>query len=292
MTQAVTRAVVFLLFASVLAGCTLLRLGYGQLDTIAAWMADDYFDLDPQQKDEFFKRFGRLHAWHRHEQLPDYAAFLKEIQSRLQKGVGHGDVIWATEGIFARYRTLAQRGADDAAAMLATLTPQQIDTLRKKWEKDNRRFVREHKLDGTPEERQRARVTRAVKQITEWTGSLAPEQEEKVAALVAAVPAIEPMRYDDRRRRQREFLALLEQRGDKAFATKLRHWLVNWDEGRAPQYARIQAEWLEKRAAYFVGVERMLTPQQRGTLAQRLQRYIDDFTQLARSREPAHAAAK
>ena len=292
MTQAVTRAVVFLLFASVLAGCTLLRLGYGQLDTIAAWMADDYFDLDPQQKDEFFKRFGRLHAWHRHEQLPDYAAFLKEIQSRLQKGVGHGDVIWATEGIFARYRTLAQRGADDAAAMLATLTPQQIDTLRKKWEKDNRRFVREHKLDGTPEERQRARVTRAVKQITEWTGSLAPEQEEKVAALVAAVPAIEPMRYDDRRRRQREFLALLEQRGDKAFATKLRHWLVNWEEGRAPQYARIQAEWLEKRAAYFVGVERMLTPQQRGTLAQRLQRYIDDFTQLARSREPAHAAAK
>ena len=292
MTQAVTRAVVFLLFASVLAGCTLLRLGYGQLDTIAAWMADDYFDLDPQQKDEFFKRFGRLHAWHRHEQLPDYAAFLKEIQSRLQKGVGHGDVIWATEGIFARYRTLAQRGADDAAAMLATLTPQQIDTLRKKWEKDNRRFVRDHKLDGTPEERQRARVTRAVKQITEWTGSLAPEQEEKVAALVAAVPAIEPMRYDDRRRRQREFLALLEQRGDKAFATKLRHWLVNWDEGRAPQYARIQAEWLEKRAAYFVGVERMLTPQQRGTLAQRLQRYIDDFTQLARSREPAHAAAK
>jgi hypothetical protein len=291
MVQAVSRAVVFLLLAAILSGCNLLRLGYGQLDTIAAWMADDYFDLEPQQKDEFFKRFGRLHAWHRHEQLPDYAAFLKEIQSRVQRGVGHGDVVWVTEGVLARYRTLAQRGADDAAALLVTVTPQQIDTLRKKWEKDNRRFVREHKLDGTPEERQRARVTRALKQITEWTGNLAPEQEEKVAALVAGVPAIEQMRYEDRRRRQREFLALLEQRGDKAFATKLRHWLVNWDEGRAPEYARIQGEWLEKRAAYFVGVERMLTPQQRAYLAQRLQRYIDDFTQLA-ARQPAQTAAK
>ena len=293
MIQTVTRAAVFLLFVSVLSGCNLLRLGYGQLDTIAAWMADDYFDLDPQQRDEFFKRFGRLHGWHRYEQLPDYAAFLREIQSRVQKGVGRDDVMWVTEGVFARYRTLAQRGADDAAALLATVTPQQIDTLRKKWEKDNLRFVREHKLDGTPEERQKARVTRASKQITEWTGNLSSEQEEKVAALIAAVPAIEQMRYEDRRRRQREFLALLEQRGDKAaFAAKLRHWLVNWDEGRAPEYARIQAEWLEKRAAYFVGVERMLTPQQRANLAQRLQRYADDFTQLARSGEPAHTAAK
>ena len=291
MTQVIARTLLVLLFASGLSGCNLLRLGYGQLDTFAAWMADDYFDLDPQQRDEFFKRFGRLHAWHRHEQLPDYAAFLKEIQSRVQKGVARDDVMWATEGVFARYRTLAQRGADDAAALLATVAPQQIDTLRKKWEKDNRRFVREHKLDGTPEERQKARVTRAIKQITEWTGSLAPEQEEKVAALVAAVPAIEQMRYEDRRRRQREFLALLEKRGDKGFATKLRHWLVNWDEGRDPRYARMQAEWLERRAAYFVAVERMLTSQQRANLAQRLQRYIDDFTQLA-ARQPAHTAAK
>jgi hypothetical protein len=288
-----SRLLALLACAIALGGCSLLRLGYGQLDTIAAWMADDYFDLEPQQRDEFFKRFGRLHAWHRYEQLPDYAAFLKEIQSRVQKGVGRDDVIWATDGIFARYRTLAQRGADDAAALLTTLTPQQIETLRKKWEKDNRRFFREHKLDGTPAERQKARVTRAVKQVTEWTGRLTPEQEEQVAALVAAVPAIEQMRYEDRHRRQREFLALLEQRGDSAaFAAKLRHWLTNWEEGRAPQYARIQAEWLEKRAVYFVGVERMLTPQQRATLAQRLQRYIDDFTQLAGSGQPARTAAK
>lgn len=286
------RLLVLLIGVTAIGGCSLLRLGYGQLDTIAAWMADDYFSLEPLQKDEFLKRFARLHAWHRQEQLPDYAAFLTEIQSRVRKGVGRADVVWVTDGVFARYRTLARRSADDAAAMLATLTPEQIDTLRKKWEKDNRKFVREHKLDGAPEERQKARVTRAIKQVTEWTGSLSPEQEQKVATLVAAVPAIEQLRYEDRRRRQREFLALLEQRGDKAvFPAKLRRWLVSWEEGRAPQYARIQAEWQDKRAAYFVGVERMLTREQRATLNQRLQKYIDDFTQLAASRS-AHTAAQ
>ena len=68
------RLLIMLLCFAAIGGCSLLRLGYGQLDTIAAWMADDYFDLDPQQKDEFHKRFARLHAWHRYEQLSDYAA--------------------------------------------------------------------------------------------------------------------------------------------------------------------------------------------------------------------------
>ena len=52
-------------------GCTMMRLGYGHLDTFAASMADEYFELDPNQKQEFTTRFERLHQWHRRVQLPD-----------------------------------------------------------------------------------------------------------------------------------------------------------------------------------------------------------------------------
>lgn len=282
--------VLLALCAALNSGCTLLRLGYGQLDTVAAWVADDYFDLDHEQEDEFRRRFARLHEWHRYEQLPDYAAFFREIRARAEKGLTREDVNWVNEGVKARIRTIARRGSDDAAALLFTITPHQIEALKRQWGKDNRKFVREHKLDGTAQEKQRARVKRVISQLEDWVGNLTPEQEERVAALVAPVPSIQPLRYEDRRRRQREFLALLEQRGNKAeFAAKLRHWLVNWEEGRAPQYERLQAETWESRVAFFLEVDRMLTPQQRATLMRRLQNYIDDFTRLA-ERRSTHAA--
>jgi hypothetical protein len=280
-----------LLVLATLPGCSLLRLGYGQLDIIVAWMVDDYFDLDHQQKDEFHKRFARLHDWHRYEQLPDYAAFLRDIKARVEKGLAREDVIWVTEGVRARYRTLARRGADDATALLLTVTPQQIEALKHQWDKDNRKFIRDHKLDGTPQERQRARVKRALDQVTDWVGSVSHEQEERIGALVTAAPSLQPLRHEDRRRRQREFLALLEQRGNPAeFSARLRDWLLNWEKGRAPQYERFQSEAWENRVAFFVAVDRMLTPHQRATMTRRLQNYIDDFTRLAERRGAQTAA--
>lgn len=275
-----------------MSGCSLMRLGYSQLDTIAAWRADDYFDLDHQQKEEFHKRFGRLHEWHRYEQLPDYAVFLRDIKARVEKGLAREDVIWVADGVRARYRTAARRGADDAAALLLTITPQQIEALKRQLDKDNRKFIRDHKLEGTPQERQRARVKRALTQVTDWVGSLSPEQEDRIAALVTPTPSLQPLRYEDRRRRQREFLALMEQRGNPAeFSARLRDWLLDWEKGRAPQYERLQSESWENRIAFLMAVDRMLTPQQRATLTRRLQNYIDDFSRLA-ERRGAHTAAQ
>ena len=107
-----------------LAGCNLLYLGYSQLDSYATWYADEYFDLDLRQKQEFRTRFDRLHAWHRYEQLPDYAAFLTETKSRVERGLTRSDFLWVVGGAQERYRTIVRRSADDAAAVLMTITPE------------------------------------------------------------------------------------------------------------------------------------------------------------------------
>ena len=88
-----------------LAGCNLLYVGYSQLDTYATWYADEYFDLDLRQKQEFRTRFDRLHAWHRYEQLPDYAAFLAETKGRVERGMTRSDFLWAVGSVQERYRT-------------------------------------------------------------------------------------------------------------------------------------------------------------------------------------------
>jgi hypothetical protein len=289
-----TRSVRVLLIALALAalgGCNLLRFGYGHLDNYALWQADDYFDLDPQQRQEFRERFARLHDWHRREQLPDYAALLGAIKARAQRGLAREDVLWITDNVRARYRAVAERAAPEAAAMLLKVTPAQLEHLQRQWEKDNRAFVREYRLEASAEAQRRAATDRALSRVREWTGALSAEQEEKVAALAAMVPMNHRLRHEDRLRRQREFLQLMGQRGDPArFAERLRHWLVNWEEGRDPAYDRLWAQWTQRQADFYVAVDGLLTPEQRVAVARRLDRYAQDFTQLAQRPAPQAAS--
>jgi len=276
------------------AGCTsMVGFGYEHADRIAAWKADQYFDLNGAQKDDFHTRFARFHEWHRYSELPDYASFLASARERIEHGLTGSDIDWFVEGLRTRYRRMARHAAPDAADMLATLIPAQIDTLEKQWQKDNRKFAREHKLDGTPEERLRARARRTLSQIKDWTGSLSDAQERRVQALLADVPDTERARYEDRGRRQREFLKLLEERssGRRQFTARLSQWLSDWETGRNPDYQRATDEAWQKRVRLYLAVAHMLTPEQRATLVHRLQNHIDEFRRLAQSGNPAPQTA-
>ena len=262
----------------------MVQMGYTHLDTLAAFKADEYFDLDPQQKQEFRVRFDRLHEWHRREQLPEYVAFLTETKSRVSRPPTREDVVWITEGLKARYRLIAQRAAPDAAVLLATLRPEQLAAAQKQWDDDNRRFIRERRLKAGAEERKRARTERALDEIRKWTSSLTPEQERSITVLSEKLPAISELRLQDRIRRQREFRQLLESRASSDFAPRLTRYLVDWESGRAPEYDRILTEWWDMRQDYFVTIYKLLTPEQRAAVLRRLQDYIDDFTKLAQQR--------
>jgi hypothetical protein len=265
-----------------IAGCSALRIVYSQADHILAWRADDYFDFDPHQKQEFNARIERLLEWHRRDQLPEYANFVNTAVGKARPGLGREDVVWFIEGFKARYRVIVNRGIPDAAELLATLQPEQLAVLQKRWDKDNRKFVAERELDGGIEKRKRARLKRTLAQITDWTGSLTREQEHRIEALLDRVPLSEHLRHQDRIRRQQEFLELLKLRANAAeFRPRLQAWLLDWEQGRAPEYARLSNEALEQRIQFYLAVEKVLTPTQREHALQRLQKFGDDFRALS-----------
>jgi len=271
----------------------MLSLGYRQLDTYAAWTANDYFDLDATQKHDFLQRFDRLHNWHRYEQLPEYVTFLGATRTRFQNGMKPEDVQWVIEGLKLRYRAVIARATDDAATMLMTVTPAQLESLKRKWDADNHRFVSEFRIDDGVQEQREARFKRGYTRITDWTGNLSSEQEARIAAIMSEWPIIHPLRYRDRMRRQREFLDLMSQRGDgRRFAERLRHWLTHWEIGRDPEYARLQEDWERRQADLYVAVASMLTPQQRAAVLRRIQGYMDDFTQLAQRPDAKTSASR
>lgn len=283
--SALFRAALLALAIALLAGCSAIRIGYNQADTLLAWRADEYFDFDPAQKQDFNTRIDRLLKWHRHEQLPDYARFLGEIKQRGQRQLTREDALWMVDGVKARFRTIALHGAHDAADLLATLTPDNLRALEKQFDRANQKFAREYKLNGSLDDRKRARLERTLKQIRQWAGALTPAQEERIAQLNNAIPSNDALRHQDRQRRQKEFLALLKLRQNKAeFAPRLRAWLADWEKGRAPEFDKAQTEVIEKRMALYLEVERMLTPQQREHVLGKVQDYIDDLRTLTSQR--------
>lgn len=265
-----------------LAGCSTVRIGYNQLDTLARWTADRYFDLDEAQEEAFRNRFRRLHDWHRYEQLPDYVDFLAQAKLRLERGLTDEDVRWFLDGLERRYAIIVERGADDAAALLLTITPRQLEIAQEHWKRVNQRFASEHQIGAGIDEQRRAAAQRTIEQCREWFGSLSIAQEQMIRASVARMELAGPLRQRDRMRRQREFLKLMRLRGEPgAFKERLRYWLVHWDAGRLPESRRAFARSREQRIALLIALDRTSTPHQRSLAAGRLQGYIDDFRALS-----------
>lgn len=284
-----------LALVALLAACSFTRFAYNQADVVVSWMIDDYFGFEAQQKQNFQKRFDRFHAWHRHEQLPEYAQFMRTAHARVQRELKPDDVLWFLDGMKVRARTAIRHGAPEAAAVLSTLTPAQIEILQRKFEANNRKFVRVHKVNGTAEDRHEAETRRLLKALRDWLLPLTAEQEQRVTALARELPQIQHLRYAERLRRQKEFVALLAHRTEDParFAARLADWAANWERGRSPEFQkRLDAAWM-KRTEILVAVDRMLTPEQRTAYLQRIQGYSNDFTLLAqREGGTAQAAAR
>lgn len=287
------RIVLLMLLLLLSSGCSMIRVGYGHFDSVAAWMVHDYFDLNADQRDLFAQRFERLHSWHRQTQLPEYAQFLSDIQTRARRGLRDSDLLWLVDGSKQRYARIAARGAADAADLLTTLTPEQVETLRQQIDKANRKFMREHRVNDSEAERRKVVQQRTLSQLRDWVGPLSDAQETRVIAMLQTMPLVDKLRHEDRLRRQRAFFTLLELRsGDRAvFAQRLRDWLEHWEAGRGVEQARLFDESWKKRAGLYAAVDHTLTPAQRNHLVSKLQDYIDDFRELSKAR-PAVAQSR
>ncbi len=273
---------ILLLAFTLLPGCSAVRVVYNQADNILLWMAHDYFEFDPLQRHDFNTRLAPLLAWHRHEQLPEYSRFLDEMRRRAERPVTLDDALWLTEGAKARFRLMAAKGAPDAAELLASVTPDNIKALQRQFDKVNRKFTREYQLNGSAEDRRRARLDRTLKRIRDWSGPLTPAQEARISAVNDTIPYTDHLRQQDRQRRQKEFLALLNTRGNKAeFTRTLRTWLSDWEAGRPAEIQAALNDGYDRRIALYIEVQHSLSAQQRAHMQQQFKGYIEDLNALA-----------
>ncbi len=276
------RILIVLLITIALNGCSMLRISYSNIDSFAIWTANDYFDFNNEQREQFNKRFTKIHQWHRQEQLPEYLLVFEDIHKRVQNGIRGNDIIWLVDTLKIRYSRIAQYSANDLADILATLSPSQIDTLKKKLRKENRKFIKDHRSDEGEVERRKEFERRTFKQINEWLGPLSEKQEQMVSNALKTVPLIDQLRHQENLRRQREFLEILELRNqDRSIYTEqLRQFFIHWDSGRTEAVKKqFDLSWA-KRAEIYEGLDKTLSTEQRDYLRKKILGYMEDIRSL------------
>lgn len=287
-----TLRLLFLLLALLgLGGCSTVKIAYNQADRVAAWAADDYFDLSSEQRQLFKTHFDRFHAWHRTTQLPDYATLLESAQQRVRAGVTPTDIDWLAQAVRAHFHTMVGHAYQDMAHLLSQLRDEQLLAARKEFDERNRKYAKDIGVGASPDEQRRLRARRHVERIEQWTGPLDSAQAAKLRELSRALPLLTEQRYQERLRRQNEFLALLQQRKNtEVFAPRLRDWLLAWERTRSAAYQAEHAQFMAANTRMYVTMLNVLTPEQRQHVGTALQRYQDNFRELA-AQAPARQIA-
>jgi hypothetical protein len=262
----------------VLNGCSALRFAYDNADTYLRWRASSYLDLSGEAADELDDAIQDVLAWHRAEALPKYAGLLDEAGRRFGRGLARGDAEWGYDSVRIQVKEALRVAAERAAPIIDRLTPEQIAHLEGRFAEDNRKFAREF-LRGSESERREKRMKRMVERMEDWVGRLTPAQQERVRQYTERAPLLDDLRDRDRKRMQREFLAIARARE----ATKrLPEWAQRWELGREPAFAQANAAWWQEVFAMSLDLDRMLSPEQRARAGTQLRRYAQDMRVLAR----------
>jgi ribosomal protein S18 len=278
--------------AAALGGCGgVVRIAYNHGDFALRMMANEYLDLQGEQQDLLKAQLARFHEWHRREELPLYAGIFQGAADRLAPGLKREDVTWAFGAVRARYRVFMLQAADESAPVMATLKPDNYAALAKKFADTNAKFTKEY-LGPDQVKRDRARAKWLVERFEFFMGDLTDAQVALLERFVQSQPRINEVRLTDRKRRQQEFVELLQAyQTSPELAERLRGYFVNWESGRGREHAKYAREWEERLVQLVLDVDATLTPEQRQRVVARFEGFAEDCRVLARQGRPSGTTA-
>jgi hypothetical protein len=153
---------------TLLVGCSSLTLAYQQLPLLAGLWADNYLDLDSDQRSRLKQQLQVWQAWHRREELPRWIALLQQARTAMDGGVTAAELATLEREARASAERSLQHAAPLAAPLLTQLRPEQWQRLQKKLDEKTAEWREKHAGRDGPEERGK----RYANNLDRWLGGL------------------------------------------------------------------------------------------------------------------------
>lgn len=274
-------AVTGVLGAVLLSGCV-VRVVYNQLDWLALWYVEDYFDLDPAQEEQAREMVARTLAWHRETQLPRYASLTRNTLAGIGPPVDPEFLADRYADVVTLWDELLRHVAPDFAGLLQSLSDEQVEELFANLAEENRELDDDY--SGVSRDERRAKQDKAIiKAFRRFTGRLNAEQEVLVRTRTARLHDLSADWLKRREAWQKEFRVLMiARKSDPAFATRLSDLLLNPNQFDTPGYRKLVLENQQSSFRLVAAVIDSLSRKQTEHLRDHLTTYASDFDALIR----------
>jgi hypothetical protein len=266
------------------AGCSLVKLGYGQASGLAYRWLDRYVDFDNDQSLQVRAALDDAHAWHRRTQLPDYVQLLARAEAEVgADATPERMCAWAGE-LRSRIEPVLQHLAPTIADVARTLSPAQVANIEKRFAEINEEYRDDH-LQRNPQRRHKAEVKREVERAEMLYGRLDAAQRDLVVHSVTTSPYDAETAYAERKERQQDVLSLVRRvrdanSGRDDAIVQVRAYLNGIDRSPRESYRRYSERVTAHRCALASELHNSASAAQRREAAKKLAGYRADAREL------------
>ena len=267
-----------------LSGCSTIKVVYNNSDDVIYWWLDGYADLQGEQKQFTRDTLTDLQRWHRQQQLPEYVALLKRMQTMAPNDITPTQVCAVTEDMKTSFVTLL-RFVEPANTKLASqLKPEQLLSIRKRFDKTNKTW-KEDWLDPNAEERLRYRIKQATNRLEDFYGRLDKPQRDALHKWLSESIFDPKMSYAERERRQADSMQTFQRMAQEGSATAQAQALLRALTERSfnspnERYRAYSRELWNENCEGFAKLHNSTTPAQRQRMLEALRGYEQDFKSL------------
>jgi hypothetical protein len=257
---------------------------YNNSDDVIYWWLDGYADLQGEQKQFTRDTLTDLQRWHRQQQLPEYVALLKRMQTMAPNDITPTQVCAVTEDMKTSFVTLL-RFVEPANTKLASqLKPEQLLSIRKRFDKTNKTW-KEDWLDPNAEERLRYRIKQATNRLEDFYGRLDKPQRDALHKWLSESIFDPKMSYAERERRQADSMQTFQRMAQEGSATAQAQALLRALTERSfnspnERYRAYSRELWNENCEGFAKLHNSTTPAQRQRMLEALRGYEQDFKSL------------
>jgi hypothetical protein len=202
------RLFALIIAVSLLTGCSAIKLAYNQAPDLTYWWLDGYFDFNEQQTPKVRDELTKLFAWHRASELPKTADLLAQTAQLMAGEVNAAQACRMYDQGRGLIDNIANQALPALGELAPTMTPSQLDHLKRKYAKNSEEFSRDF-IQGSPASREAKRLKQAIGRSENFYGKL---EEPQIAAIKQALAGSifdAPFALKERQRRQQELLDIL-----------------------------------------------------------------------------------
>ena len=278
-----------LLMASLLPGCSAIRVGYNQAPEVAYWWLDGYFDFSSAQAQRVRAELVQLQAWHRAKELPLYLGLLERVGRLLPGTVTAEQLCDLYTDARPRLSAMAEQAEPSLTSVTLGLQPEQLARLARQLDKRSDNW-REEWLDGAPTERLARRSKQLIDRVETLYGRLEGPQRAALRASVAASSYDADLAYRESQRRHTDTLQTLRLinsggAGPERNRLEARALLERALASPDPVYRALQDKLVQDSCRTYADLHNSTSPKQRSKALETVKNYEADVRALM-SRRP------